>query len=157
MYKIHKIDGDGNCLFYAIAYGILYKYNLNINEYKKLGVKLRKRACDYLKGQITRKNYDIIYAMGSDFNTLQSSSPIENAKKYLSKMYKNGTWGGQLEILALSDYIHSKGFRGILVYDEKCKRIKHMRSNIGSCGPYIKIMLHGVSYGGIHFDFISTT
>ena len=78
--RLKEIGGDGNCLFRAIA------DQLEGNE--KVHRKYRADAIEYIEAN---KN-DFIPFIEDD----------ETIDQYLDEMRKDGVWGGQLEIQALS-------------------------------------------------------
>ena len=73
------VSGDGNCLFWSFA----DQLDGNPNEHKKY----REAAVEYIS------------AHSDDFKNYVDDGDLE---KYLEKMKKDGTWGGQLEITALT-------------------------------------------------------
>ena len=78
--KCIEMGGDGNCLFRAIAD--------QLDGDEKLHRKYRKDAVDQLES-----NKDIYSPFIEDDETID---------QYLADIEKDGTWGGQLEIQALS-------------------------------------------------------
>ena len=150
MRYIYKVDGDGNCMFSSIAVCILHhnKFPKKPQQYKKYGKFLRKVACNQLERQIINNHTDIIEILCAEQLAKISS---QNALRYVNHMKKNGSWGGCIELFALSNHVHSIGFKGIKVYNSSYKEIKAMCSKICHGGKsYIKLIFTNDS----HFDAI---
>eukprot|EP01017_Pseudomicrothorax_dubius_P034845 TRINITY_DN4815_c0_g4_i2.p1 TRINITY_DN4815_c0_g4~~TRINITY_DN4815_c0_g4_i2.p1 ORF type:complete len:684 (-),score=53.44 TRINITY_DN4815_c0_g4_i2:63-2114(-) len=87
--KIHKVKGDGSCLFRAIS----HQLSNNENEHPKL----REKACEIMQ---------------NDPQILASYADSEDRKKHITNMSNIETWGGHQEIVALAKYLR----KNILVY-----------------------------------------
>lgn len=170
-FEIKNVPGDGQCLFNSIAYVILYVENRVYPTKKqiiKYATELRKIAVKYLKDQIDNENIDIIISLSGSWKELNNNNnnnnnnvfnftkSIENAYKYINKMSKKCTWGGHIEIKALETYIHSKGYKGIQVYqtsNDKLTKIRAMRTIFKRKHDIvIKILLLGIDQLGFHFQ-----
>ena len=79
-YFIREVKGDGNCLFRSVS----EQLEENENNYEVY----RKKCIDYMK-----ENKDAFKPF------LEDEEPIDD---YIEKIGKNGEWGGNLEIYALS-------------------------------------------------------
>ena len=82
--KVHHVDPDGDCLFRAFAsqfYGDEEKHH-----------EVRDSCCDYVQFE--------------DPNFFESFLEDQNLLDYVSDMRKTGTWGTQLEIVALCRRYH---------------------------------------------------
>ena len=168
-YTIVKAPGDGACMFNSIAIGILFnpKIKPTYKQVKELSVKLRKKAVQYMRKQIKQDNQNAITKMSLTYNYNMSNDNMSNdnnsnvtktkAYKYTKEMAKSCTWGGHIELVALSEYIHKLGFKGIQAYEKGKSRLKvipEMASKMNESKPknVISILLHGVKHGGDHFD-----
>lgn len=164
--KVHHVAADNQCLFNAIAFGMLYikhsKKEASLN-YRLLAKKLRHYAVKYMEDHMSLKLRDQLALEWIVFNNIDlkdditEKQQIEFCSKYIDAMKMKHTWGGFPEIFALSSYVHSRGFKGIKVYDDKFEEIKSMHSKKKSKNkhPYINLILHGTSLGGVHYDFLS--
>ena len=166
--KIHSVAGDGECLFNSIAFGILYyKQNRKIPskvEYKKLAKHLRQTCVNFLKRKIMCRDTQYIYSLAATYEDEFNTAPITNekdsiqyAKLYIQNMSKSEQFGGYIELLGLSNYIHNRRFKGVKVMtkiEDKFDDICDMRTKINSSksGPMIKILLNNN-----HFDFITSS
>ena len=159
-YDIGEVEGDGECLFNAVAYGIIFlttDFRPTRTEYKPLAKKLRALVVKEQKRIVNSNNMDYIVSLAGNYNnSSNSSSSLKNkAYKYIKKMSKKKTWGGQAEVLLLGEMVKSYGFKGIKVYDDSNKKeIKEMRTkNLKSNSNVIHLVLENVSMGGLHFNF----
>lgn len=156
---IVKANDDGNCLFNAIATSILiHKRQLESKKVKTLSKILRKIGVSVMKQKIQNNNIQFIYSAASEMNNIKNIKLM--ALNYVKKMSKSCEWGGPLEIMALSSFVHSLGFKGIQVYYENKKKIPEMRSNmIKGNKPLIRLILHGANNNGgtgYHFNTLFT-
>jgi len=155
--EIFQVEGDGSCLFNSIAVHILHASNKkltkkNIREKAKL---LRKKAVMFLEKKIKEKNESFLEILGGTINS--NKSTLEKAKNYINLMKKRNTWGTQIEIIALQEYIHELGFKRIEVYNAETKHvIKNMKTanNPNATKGIIKIVLNEVNTGGCHYNSI---
>ena len=163
--KVYEVDPDGNCFFTSIAFGILYRDNNNTppnkTKLKQLSQQLRRIATDYLNEKINKNNADFIsYLSGYIQNNIRGNMSFnvqkQRAKNYVKQMKQNCQWGGNIELIALTSYIHSQGFKGVQVVNDGFKNIRSMRTNINNSKPkrVLKIRLLGIERGGTHFDFV---
>lgn len=164
--KRYNVAADNECLFNAIAFGILAnKKSVNIakKQYKELAKLLRMKTCNmYVKkleysskyAERLSNEYIVLHDIKSD--DVSKSKQFEYAKKYINEMKKQDTWGGHLEIIILGEYVHKLGFKGIRVFDDNLKIINGYHSKFKSKNkyPYIKLLLSGVSTGGCHFNYL---
>lgn len=158
--SIHSVDGDGECLFNAVAYGILYLSSDSIVkriQYKSLARKLRKNTVKMLSQKIQNRDIDYILTMSAEYNNNQSDfSPkqlINRAKLYVKRMSKSCVWGGQIELQMLGHIVQTYGYKGVKVYDAVSKRLLMKSPMAKNKNPVIHIVLHGVNNGGTHYDF----
>ncbi|CAG8520311.1 2137_t:CDS:10 [Ambispora leptoticha] len=88
--SIKEITPDGHCLYNAIADQLQFRYDISTN-YKNL----RKDAANYM-----REHFEDFLP----FLTTESGDPysMEQFQKYCDELENTATWGGQLEINALS-------------------------------------------------------
>lgn len=171
-YKIYNVSADNECLFNAIAYGVLYHFKNNKIAgkcYKDLAKKLRKRVVEVFEEEVSNGNKKFIERLCCEYIVMSgtdcpddaedNSYQKEYAERYIEQMKKKSTWGGSPEVHALTKYIHRRGFKGIKVYeyeDGEYKVIKSMctKSMSKNKYPHINLLLHGVKMGGLHFDFM---
>lgn len=160
---VHVVDGDGECLFNAIAYGIIYLSTNNVvtrKHYKPLARKLRHETVKLLVEKIRNLEMNFIISMSAELDNSQKDFNIQQiinrAKLYAKKMSRSCTWGGQIELQVLGTLVKHYGYRGIKVYNANTKKLL-MHSNIArGKKPIIHLVLHGVSSkggGGIHYNF----
>lgn len=174
-FRIYHVNADNECLFNAIAYGILYykKTNKVAKEgYKDLASRLRRKVIQVFNEKVENNDISFIERLCCEYIVLsgedipdevmeESMINKKYAKKYIDQMKQKNTWGGTPEILALTKYIHKIGFKGIQVYKQEqegeYKQIHSMCTNTKSNNkyPHISLLLHGVELGGVHFDFIT--
>ncbi|CAG8463769.1 2626_t:CDS:2 [Ambispora gerdemannii] len=88
--SIKEITPDGHCLYNAIADQLQFRHNISTN-YKDL----RKETANYM-----REHFDDFLP----FLTTESGDPynMEQFQKYCDELESTATWGGQLEVNALS-------------------------------------------------------
>lgn len=162
-YTIVKAPGDGSCMFNSIAIGILFnpKKKPTYRQVKELSAELRKVAVRYMRKQIKQDNQNAIMKMSLTYNDDMSNNnnnvTKSKAYKYTKEMAKSCTWGGHIELVALSEYIHKLGFKGIQAYEKRKSRLKVIpemasKMNESKSKGVINILLHGVKHGGYHFD-----
>ena len=162
--SIHKVAGDGECLFNSVAYGIIYlSTGKTPKNYKILARKLRKETVKALTHKIRSLDFTFISAMSAEYNNDQNvnlDNMIKRARLYRNNMRKSCTWGGQIELQVLGPIVHYYGYRGIKVYNANNKRLLMSSPMSSQKNPVIHIVLHGVRSsggGGVHFDFWNKT
>ena len=162
-HNIHTVEADGECLFNAVAYGILYLssgYRITEKEYKPLARKLRKESVKALRVKINAMDIDTIVFMSGEYNENPNvnnlNTMIKRAKLYVKRMSKSCTWGGQIELQVLGNIVHGYGYRGIKIYNINNKRLLMSSPMKRNKEPVIHLVLHGVAStggGGTHYDF----
>jgi hypothetical protein len=113
--RIRQVQGNGSCLFQAIAAGILFDEinNVQLLQQSKVvhySLTLRELAVNTLRDGIDN-NTSIITTNGGTITTVQSL--VSNAaslygmtcNNYLSEMQQVNVWGGGPEIVALAHYL----------------------------------------------------
>lgn len=164
MNNIHVVAGDGECLFNAVAYGIMYLSSgkkITKKRYKPFARKLRNETVKSLNAKINAMNIDAIIFMSGEYNENQNvfqnmNTMIKRAKLYTKNMSKSCTWGGQLEIQELGHIVQNYGYRGIKVYNVTNKRLLMTSPMAHNKNPVIHLVLHGVRKtggGGTHYNF----
>ena len=158
LFKEHKVLADGECLFNAIAYGILYRKSLrkpSVKTYKKLASKIREYVTERLYEKVKQNNQQYIVSMALEYNP-NSTNLVENAKKYVKRMKKSCAWGGQIEISVLGTFLNRYNIPGLITLDDNLKKIKgmHTRMRISDKNKALYIKLNGVNMGGIHFNYL---
>ena len=81
---LFEIGEDGNCLFRAMSHQLY-----GTQEYHQL---IRKRCCDYIE---LEKNYYKEYIANKEGSATLTA--------YIRKMRKDGVWGGNIELMALTE------------------------------------------------------
>ena len=100
-YFIREVGGDGNCLFRSVSEQV----EGNESHYKEY----REKCINYMK-----ENKDEFAPF------IEDDVPID---KYIEKMSKNGEWGGNLEIYALSKLLEANFY--IYIYEHPMYVVKN--------------------------------
>jgi len=166
---IKDVPGDGQCMFSSIAYVLLYNENKKYPRTKEViqyANKLRKKTVAILKNHVDNMNMTYIYTLAGSYNNLAEinnnnnnnnlGKSIEKAYQYIQIMKKKCSWGGNIEIKALENFIHMLGYKGIEVYRKTDKGSLKVIKDMGTQKhkkhkKLVKILLEGVNSGGIHF------
>ena len=129
-YRINPMERDGNCLFRAVSDQVYCNSNLHAH--------VRKLCADYMEEEekfFSEFEIEVIFSV--DYST------------YIDNLRKDGTWGGEPEIIALS-HIYK---RSIEVYqDSEEPRILELSNDNGSNGPPIRLFYRKKHYGSIRSD-----
>ena len=163
--KLYNVAADNECLFNAIAFGVIAnKKSVNVAKlkYKDLARKLRSITSSIYSEKLSKNSkyieklsneYVILHDIRSD---VSKDKQIEFANKYIKEIKQKNTWGGHLEIIVLGEYLHRLGFKGIKVFDEKLNVVKGFHSKFKNKNkyPHIKLILTGISIGGCHFNYL---
>lgn len=154
MYRVVPNEGSGNCLFYAIAQGIIHKRRFYA-DYVSLGKELRKIAVANMK---------TMFANDETFNMIVTAMFPAGTDAYVKWMSKNTSWGGDIELKALEKYMHSIGISGIRIYyaDVSPPGVQRSMSIIHGFGTRvrrkrysdIKLILHHANTGGSHYEYV---
>uniref|UniRef100_A0A6C0F5M0 OTU domain-containing protein n=1 Tax=viral metagenome TaxID=1070528 RepID=A0A6C0F5M0_9ZZZZ len=160
--SILSVVGDGECLFNAVAYGIIYLSTgklVSEKKYKPLAKVLRCKTVNLLRLQIKNLNMNTIQILSAEYNNSQKdfneAKMIKRALKYTDKMSKSCTWGGHIELQVLGTIVQKYGYRGIQVHDAITKNLLMASSIIKNNNPIIHVVLYGVNNAefGTHYDF----
>ncbi|CAO3599486.1 unnamed protein product [Absidia cylindrospora] len=89
--RVQEITADGHCLYNAVGAQLLKRYN-DKNSYQDL----RKAAADYMR----QHPDDFIPFLYKDNGDMFSADDLE---QYCNDIENTARWGGQMEILALSN------------------------------------------------------
>lgn len=159
MNRIVRNEGMGNCLFYAIAQGVIHKKKL-ADDYKTFGKELRKRAIEYMKQRIEKDDtYKMLLSVMYPYGKLEKDYSLQ----YIQWMSKNTSWGGDIEIKALEKYLHRIGISGIRIYyadtEKEFQKSLKVINGFGTTirkkkHPTIKLILYGAQSGGSHYEYI---
>ena len=127
-YNRHNVKGDGNCLFRAIAISLNFlktngEVKLSEKHELEIAIKLRKIAasivCKNGGENIPQANDSLTYRQWILYELSQKQGDKNELFQNYCKKMKNGNgWGGQVEILALSDYLQIP----IVVFEEDEER-----------------------------------
>lgn len=113
-----RVPDDGNCLFAALASGLMWirKGRTPVSEVqsKRLAKKTRRRLVKELRrsweGATEEEKSDICQGIRYDdywsevFEDLKEDCPSDDVlEAYLDAMSRDGVWGGELEIAKFSD------------------------------------------------------
>ena len=129
-YRIIPIERDGNCLFGAVADQVFCDPNLHAH--------VRKLCADYMEEE--EKYF-------SEFNIEQILSV--DYPTYIDNLRKDGAWGGDPEIVAIS-HIYK---RAIEVYEESEKpKMFELPNDQGNNGPPIRLFYRNNHYASIRSD-----
>ena len=165
-YKLINVAADNQCLYNAVACGIIHhklgKSKLKKISYKKIATTLKNKVVNFYKREIENNNNKIIEQLSLEWIILSNKEinkdeeKLEFANKYIEHIQKSTSWGGQPELVGMSKYLHKLGFKGVKVYDDNFNIIKNYKSKFKTTNklPYIKIILHGTRLGGVHFNYI---
>lgn len=163
--------GAGNCFFYAIAIGLYHRIDDETGELlipnnrfiSKKGKELRAMVVDKIKNIIERNNNFKQGVVASEINRRIASrkNPNRNVSflvsSYVRKMGGSGEWGGHPEVVAMHQLLQESGYKGLSIYDKKpngkFKKLTQFGVTINNTKhlPEIKLRLHGVERGGMHF------
>jgi hypothetical protein len=168
MYTVLRNDGCGNCLFYAIAQGIIHKKNLVATQEEALGEYLRKMAVKKIK-QKMKSNRTYRQILSTSFKEDVLESPFINgdySKAYV-KWMSGSAWGGDIEIKALKEQLTLYGLAGVRVYyadtskngrtQLSLRKISNLGTKVSKVSkdtPLIRIILHDASELGSHYEYI---
>lgn len=103
-FEIIETGGDGNCLFHSLA------YHLNGIEGCTDHKAVRKLVTDYMK---SKKEYF------KDF--MEDDVTIDD---YLMAMSKDGVWGGDQEVNAITSYLNEKGSNYCIIVRDPSKVVE---------------------------------
>lgn len=137
---------DGNCLFNAVECVLEYEetgLKLNENKQKKNASELRSLTIKYLR-QLVKEDDLIRFMMEED---IKEDDNIFDILDYFEVMGKDGEWGGNIEIIAISKMLN----RSIEIYHKKKREYKIMggyKIEKNKNKP-IKLFYRGQS----HYDF----
>ncbi|UKJ90740.2 ubiquitinyl hydrolase 1 [Theileria orientalis] len=140
-FKIHAIQPDGNCLFKSIEHQLkFYKesgLDVRCYSYKQL----RQLSVDYL-----RDHKDDFKHFVANFSGDTQSDADGLFDSYCSKMEKDGEWGSEIELQALSQLLACR----ITVYNS-ATAIEY-----GNAGPFgVNVSFHRHQYVlGPHYNSV---
>jgi len=89
-YNVYNVAGDGECLFNAVAYGILFNMdqsNIKKREYKQLATQLRKYVIKQL--EIYKRNDNIRHSMAYNVQILSEQMQKKERRKELRDINSN--------------------------------------------------------------------
>ena len=129
-YRIIPIKRDGNCLFRAVADQVYCDPNLHD--------KVKNFCANYMQEE--EKYFSEFITDSMDYT------------KYISDLRKDGAWGGNYEIIALSQIYK----RSIEVYEHSEKpRMFQFPNNQGNNGPSIRLFYRNNHYASIKSDGVA--
>tara|TARA_B100001094_G_scaffold332039_1_gene402498 strand:- start:1343 stop:1816 length:474 start_codon:yes stop_codon:yes gene_type:complete len=147
-FQIHNVLGDGNCMYYAIAVSLFYDQYKKLpteKQYTSIGKNLKVIACISLFKEIENNNTNIIEILSSEIKSTEKNH-LKRANLYIKQMLKHNSWGGCIELFALSKYIHEQGYKGVEVFDEKLNKFHELCSVLKQKGKSLKIVFTGNHY-----------
>ena len=126
-YRINPIERDGNCLFRAVSDQVYCDHNLHAN--------IRNLCADFMQEE--EKHFSNFILGSMDYT------------KYISDLRKDGAWGGNYEIIALSKIFN----REIEVYEhsEEPKKF-NLSNNQTNNVPPIRLFFRNKHYSSIRSD-----
>ncbi len=164
------VPDDGNCLFAALAYGLMWvrkgRTPSSDLQSKRLAKKTRRRLVRELKKSwetaTEEEKADICQGIRYDeywseiFEDLEEGCPSDEVlETYLEAMSRDGIWGGEIEIAAFSDAFKIR----VVVY--ACYREGDYRKVCTFDRGYdveIRLLNRGVddegAFSGLHFDIL---
>ena len=126
-YRIIPIKRDGNCLFRAVADQVYCDPNLHD--------KVKNFCANYMQEE--EKYFSEFYTFSKPYT------------KYISDLRKDGAWGGNFEIIALSQSYK----RSIELYEHSEKpRLFQCSNNQGNNGPPMRLFYRNNHYASIRSD-----
>ena len=129
-YRINPIERDGNCLFRAVADQVYCNHNLYAT--------VRNLCANFMQEE--EKYFSEFLTDSMDYT------------KYISDLRKDGAWGGNYEIIALSQIYK----RSIEVYEHSEKpRMFQFPNNQGNNGPSIRLFYRNNHYASIKSDGVA--
>ena len=119
-YTSIEVPGDGSCLFHAVLVSYFAEKKLRLPVYASpsrlhdTSLKLRERAVDYVVrhydtalGEGFEKGKDLIMLEYGSSEDESRGPPIQNLSQYGEQMRRPTTFGGNTEIVALSQVLRS--------------------------------------------------
>ncbi|WP_425381704.1 hypothetical protein [Spiroplasma endosymbiont of Polydrusus pterygomalis] len=119
--KIYDVPKDGNCLFWAIIVAYLESVKKEEKTFKKRykelfgNIKNWKKIFNFSNFDFIKNNNLVLLFRNRVVNFMKKNNKdftffiSENINdEYFEKMNKNGTWGGEPEIKAISDLLKTK-------------------------------------------------
>lgn len=161
--------GRGNCFFYAVVIGMHYALTKNYptnSEVKQAGKELRKQVVNGMRNRAERDanfrmgimaaEFDVRNNMGHKRNNNNKNNVSVMTNAYFNRMKRDCVWGGHAEAETTHQMLKDMGFKGLIVYEErngKYTRVVEMtgKLNMRKKLPVIRVLLHGVDNGGVHF------
>jgi len=110
---LKNAHGDNNCLFNAVAMGILGIQDALSNAVANQSTSLRSRVVELMKQKYDERNRNFRPTMNA--NLINQDITMAT---YLDRMSKDGCWGGQPELIILGEIVRDNGFRGIAVVNQ---------------------------------------
>lgn len=128
-FKVHKVKGNGACLFNSIAFGVIKQKKGEVpssSEYAVLSNRLRQVAVEYINKKVenykkneSQNNLNYVTGLALDMGIKITKNDPESmykyGKQYVKEMSKTKTWGGDHEMAALKNYMHKLNINGIKV------------------------------------------
>lgn len=119
--RVRQVPGDGNCLFHSLVICLNwveknshYCYK-DYHELRRISRHLRREAIKYLAKRPKRKFYlhGDNYVSGKDLLANAAESCNTTPKEYCKQMWQESYWGGNHEVIALSNLLR----RPIHIYE----------------------------------------
>lgn len=130
-YAVHKVAGDGRCMFRALVKGMARNKGITLtpgqerNEADELRTAVKEVICE--NSEERQQYQEAVVAITVD----------EPLKRYCQRIGRSDFWGGESELLVLSKLCHQP----IIVYIPENEH----KSNAGGCG-FIPIAEYGAEY-----------
>ncbi|KAK1426973.1 hypothetical protein QVD17_15655 [Tagetes erecta] len=131
-FRVHRVTGDGRCMFRALVKGMAMNKNLTLNPREErdnadeLRLAIKEVLCDNAK---ERHQYE---------EALIAITVEESLKRYCQRIARPDFWGGESELLVLSKLCRQP----IVVY---IPEHEHTRAGYGS--GFIPIAEYGADFG----------
>ena len=109
------IKGDGNCLFHSIVKYLELDRKYGYSDQIETHNKLRLKCVDWLRKNLNLKTGSGVTIRDQIQFFVDDDNKLKSVEDYLRKMRKNKTYGGQVEIFAISHLLN----RNIKTYIDK--------------------------------------
>ncbi|KAJ3700680.1 hypothetical protein LUZ61_004385 [Rhynchospora tenuis] len=131
-YSVHKVTGDGRCMFRALVKGMArnrgvpHNPRMEVEDADDLRMAVKEVICD---SSSERRNYE---------EALLAITVEEPLKRYCQRIRRSDFWGGESELLVLSKLCRQP----IIVYIPE-----HEHSLRGTGNGFIPIAEYGLEFG----------
>lgn len=100
--QICTIEGDGNCLYAAIAHQ-LFGDKINSPQHKRHTAELRAEVVDHIKNNFEQYLHDLKGRIFEKTNSAKNVDLKSDCLSFLNDLSKPGTWGGSESLAAITN------------------------------------------------------